>query len=1056
MSPSYAYIVDEGGASSSSPMHAQMPLPSEEDLEDDHICPVCEGECTCAPAPLLTSPSGYTTPPVATRVTESVPSVPKHPSLKIRLTLPSSLSHNRTSSSKDADGKLASSSKKKSKSRGETTLGGGNIGGQEGIGSPFTAIGQPLIHLNADGSFPKKRGRPTKAVVAARKAAQNQSTTSEALGRGKGVFVENAGAAMRESPHTSAYIRKPMAQLKKTKKLSGAAAASRATARSRRTTDGGVLAKAHMGRKRASKSTIRQSESSSELSDIDVQDEGNPQSIRYPTFIPALSSSSNNTSASELSSDSSDSNSSSESEKEKEPEREMSPRQKLREELGLASVDGEGSNQRKWSHHNNWELRPRKSSVSADGTSDVANNSDEETEGEDEAEGEADEDADGEADVNDEDDIAPGVRRRLMRYAGVATGWTDDDEESSFDADIFFANLSGSSESESGSDDEDNQLGDAEVGFGEEDGDGQDEEEMDFGVLDMQLGLGMGGDAFALSEIAAAGFLAPFTDLDRDQNLPLTHGWDSLLGSNFKDALGIPDLGLDVNVTGPSIDISSIPGLAEADIMMATSEEEEAVAMFDIDEDPFSPSQQDADFEDEDGVEIFEDSDEGETTEDEYIEVDGIQTPRNLVLLRFPASLGAIDPMSTVNIPTARGRLLLHSPNGRKSPRANGVGKKNTDVHDKRTATSSPDNKENEDADFKHVSPPAPVMGSFARELFDKTKKVVITQAGSTSCGKVPPSPFPAIRRIRRGSSIRSGVSAHFISVMFVGLIIFELFLQSDRGSNGSRPSSFLAKRSPYQALVSGDFDSGEADDLPPAEPIRLDDVLDSAFLEAEPPSSQVPDSAASETGDNESDGEHHKHLENLHRWDRIPIDTFRKTRSAGAAVDLVPADKTVIQPLRRAPRPADGFSYGSAAGGMLRGSPLSATLWDSDSSAANAAIVKQQKSTRRSGRMSVIISPVILPVRDADRTPTNDHHQLLQQQAYLGYTGAHKIHHAFNHAQVSKSRKELRKEKKRNRKFFGSPAQNIRRNHFPNAKSRSTSSMQRSHFSSSVPPLSI
>ena len=257
--------------------------------------------------------------------------------------------------------------------------------------------------------------------------------------------------------------------------------------------------------------------------------------------------------------------------------------------------------------------------------------------------------------------------------------------------------------------------------------------------------------------------------------------------------------------------------------------------------------------------------------------------------------------------------------------------------------------------------------------------------------------------------------------------------------------------------MVSGDFDSGDTEDLPPAEPIRLDDVLDSAFLEPEPPSSsQVHDSAPSETGDNESESELNKHLESLRRWDRIPIDTFRKTRSAGTANELV-SEKPVGPPVRRAPRPADGFSYGSAAGGMLRGSPLSASLWDSDSSTAIKNTPKQQKPARRPGRMSVIISPVILPVRDTDRTPTNEHHQILQQQTFLGYTGAHKVPHSLNHAQSAKSRKELRKEKKRKRKFFGSPAQNFRRNHFPNSKSRSTGSMQRSNFgSSSVPPLSI
>ena len=550
--------------------------------------------------------------------------------------------------------------------------------------------------------------------------------------------------------HTTAYTRKVVTHVRKAKKLSGAAAASRATAQTRRITNVGITPpKPSVTTKRSSRAALHLSESSSELSDIDLQDE-DPHAIQYPTFIPAISSSSSgNSSASTLSSDSSDSSSDSEKDEEKIQEKAKSPREKLRMELGLTNGEGENNDQRKWSHRNNWEIRPRRNSVGIEDTSDVGNDSDEETE--DDEEEEEDGEADGEAEANEEDEIAPGVRRRLMRYAGVATGFTDDDEESSFDADLFFANLSSSS-SVSGSDDEDDQMGDAEVGFGDDDVDGQDEDEMDFGILERQLGLGPESDALTLSEIAAAGFFTPFADLGRDQSLPLSHGWDTMLGNTFKDLV---DSALNsVTETTPAFDISSIPGLAEADIMMATSEEEEAVAMFDIDDDPFSPNQ-DADPEDEDGVEIFEDSDDGETTEDEYVDVDGVQTPRNLVLLRFPESLGGIDPMSTVNSPTARGRPFSAA-NGRNSP-STPVGKKSAsncrDAVGKKTSPLSPDNKEND------KTRSGPVMGSFAKELFDKTKKVVIARPGNTLSGEVPPSPFPAIRRIRRGSSIRSSVS---------------------------------------------------------------------------------------------------------------------------------------------------------------------------------------------------------------------------------------------------------------------------------------------------------
>lgn len=257
--------------------------------------------------------------------------------------------------------------------------------------------------------------------------------------------------------------------------------------------------------------------------------------------------------------------------------------------------------------------------------------------------------------------------------------------------------------------------------------------------------------------------------------------------------------------------------------------------------------------------------------------------------------------------------------------------------------------------------------------------------------------------------------------------------------------------------MGSGDFDSTDDTDLP-SEPIKLDDVLDAAFLEPEPSDAPVPDTPASETG--ESDSERDRHLENLRRWDRIPIDAFRKTRVAGGT-DLALVEKMgVTSPVLRAPRPADGFSYGSAVGGMLRGNPLNPAFWESDCEATKSVGRKAAGRGPRPGRMSVIVSPVILPARDGDRTPTNErdrhqmHHAPHQQHSYLGFAGQRA---AQAHAQNIKSRKELRKEKKRNRKFFGSTSSHIRHNHFPNMKGRSSGSMQRSNFSSSsIPSLSI
>lgn len=230
--------------------------------------------------------------------------------------------------------------------------------------------------------------------------------------------------------------------------------------------------------------------------------------------------------------------------------------------------------------------------------------------------------------------------------------------------------------------------------------------------------------------------------------------------------------------------------------------------------------------------------------------------------------------------------------------------------------------------------------------------------------------------------------------------------------------------------------------ELAPTDAIELDDVLDASFLESDPVDPHVAEANGLRVSESES--ESHRHLQNLSRWDRIPMDTFRRTRAFAGTGSFEAKNPGQHWPgiSMRTPQPADGFSYGSSSGGMMRGSPFGTTLWETKPSS-------QQAGNRRDrSNMTVIISPVILPMRDGDRTPTNEH-------AHHG----HDIHHhLFGHAQNTKSRKELRKEKKRNRKVTSAAAAHHHRNHYPNGKSRSTGSMQRSGFlkTSSVPPLSI
>jgi hypothetical protein len=161
-----------------------------------------------------------------------------------------------------------------------------------------------------------------------------------------------------------------------------------------------------------------------------------------------------------------------------------------------------------------------------------------------------------------------------------------------------------------------------------------------------------------------------------------------------------------------------------------------------------------------------------------------------------------------------------------------------------------------------------------------------------------------------------------------------------------------------------------------------------------------------------------------------ISVGAFRQTQDSGAVTDSA-ADWS-----SDAPASAVNTDYGK----MMKSSPLSTMLWQNKG-------IKQN----RSRKMSVIISPVILPIRDrdGDRTPTN---------IPPNHVPPHKQN---NHPH--KSRKELRRERKLKRKSCGPVTHQHQQHqrhfhqHHPNSKTRSTSSTQRMNpSSSSIPPLSL
>ncbi|KLO17953.1 hypothetical protein SCHPADRAFT_936611 [Schizopora paradoxa] len=1037
MSSSYTHTLDaNGGANDSSAL--QNPS---DDPEEDHnfVCLTCLGECTCGGSPTAMTTTAPSSPPGLTHGTAPTHSfnttnishlgngasnASSKPPLKIKLTLrpprpPSDTSldaahPHKTKYAKHVEMMSASES------------GGGEVTDH----SPFSTLGQPLLpgtQFNADGSIKKKRGRPTKAAIAAREAAAaraagfasplsmsgalpdavtRQTDVRQQFRNVPPVRQASQMKATKANRVTATSRVRPAgkAQLKK-RQLAGAAAASRAASIVKK------KQRQQVNKKRSVPAWLgADGEESSELSELDDDiASDSARSLQFPTFISAFSTSSSNSS----SEDTSDSDSDDEQQNKK-PEQEADP-------AALSPLRKVSSS----SQRNNWEIRPRMKSVGAEGTSEEDTDSDSEEEEEIE-----EEEVTGVGDTDVQDDEGEDTRiDSLIRYAGIATGYTDDDEESSYDADLFFANLTDSS----GEDSED-QMGDAENGFGDDE------------IHDDDMDVVMDHDAFStfgsmsLPEVAAAGFLAPFGDLERDgvDGLPFefTHGWDGhVLFSNFlKSDSGFPELSVEVQRAAEHDSDRQLPPnntdinvLEDADIMMATSEEEEAMALFENDCSLFG--------DDVDAIEVFEDSDGGETTEDEFVEIDGIATPRNLVDLRFPASLGSINPMSTVSSPVvspgARGRTLF-SPARSARP---------ADILAGRVKRLEESPMETPVASTSASPCRGPTMGSFAAKEGTK-RKVVLDSTGRAADGNPAPSPFPVIRRLRR----RSDASGN----------------ASDPGSaaKSRAPSLLGAHMSPFESIVE-DFDSPtKSPELHPTQPIELEEVLDTALLDAEAEGQETSTDASCET-DLET---RNKHIQNLRRWDRIPMNTFRKSRAAAGVPDIVIPDKMGVaswsSPSSRVPRPADGFSYGSAAGAMLRGSSLSAALFNGEPATETGAVdatsrPKQKRRMTGKDRASILISPLLLPLgdRDGDRTPTND-----DQRPYQSYASQQ---HALLHAANTKSRKELRREKKRQRQVgAGSPASRHlhhqhHHNHFPNGKSRGFNSSQRS-FSGSIPTLSL
>ncbi|GLB41949.1 hypothetical protein LshimejAT787_1005490 [Lyophyllum shimeji] len=864
---------------------ALNPLHLPEDDDDSDICPVCDGDCTCHNQPQLppTAPLSMSQLSALHPASASRPSLPSTTPVPAPKPLLPSLKIKLTVPQSMLGKRRAphSSVPKNSKNLAETMSVAEN-GGYD-VSSPYNP--PPATSQSIPPVLLKRRGRPPKAVVAARQlaAANHEASTLP--------FTQQKKSAARLPAQLKGrpIVKKPAAGANKRRR-------------------------------------VVSSSESSELSDVDTD----AQSGQFPTFVSASALSSNaSSSSSGDSSDSSDlssfddSDSSIEAEEENFILSEIHDRARVRRELLGDDAP------KKRDPHNAWVIRPRKKS---EGPSDVDMDVDSDaTEDEDDEEDEED----GDPDEDEETD----ERGTGAGYVGLATGWSEDDDESSFDADLFFANLT------------DSEDRDASSSSTCDDRDGEDGDDSDMDSM--------------MASITSLPSMPP--------EFEVTEGWDGqiVFTNGLREGQGMLDM--DFEAHAASLAETSASPSQESDVEMSTD---------DVDDGGY---EQDAD----------EGEGEGETTDEELVGDDDLPNERAMRLFNLPFSVSAINPMSTMSpavSPGPRNRRPFGASRSLDSP-------KPADILSGKVFWDSDDHDEYEGSTARSRSLVSS-NGQIPRKgVFVHVKER--RQAIIDDSHKDIPSPHPRFRR--RGTSY-----AHFKSV--------ENLLQKHLASQQSPISA--CSPSPFH-LVSPAVEEpgGMSPEMTHPQLVNLDDVLETSFLDPEPSDSQ------GVSTDNES----RKQLQTFHRWDVISVGAFRQSREAadsGWGSDGTPRSKT---------------DYGS----MMKSSPLSTMLWQN----------KANNPKRRSRKMSVVISPVILPVRDrdGDRTPTN-----------IPPPPPHQNHRYDNHY-THKSRKELRRERKLKRKSYGpvhhqhQHHQHHSHHHHPNSKTRSTSSSQRTNFFiSSVPPLSL
>ncbi|PPR03715.1 hypothetical protein CVT24_007347 [Panaeolus cyanescens] len=653
--------------------------------------------------------------------------------------------------------------------------------------------------------------------------------------------------------------------------------------------------------------------------------------VQFPTFVSAsgLSSLSSSSSSSSSSSDLSELDDSDDSIQKEEEEfilNDIKNRKRRK-----VPDDQQQQQQNHQKRKGDWVIRPRRKSVGAsDVDMELDSDATEDDDDEDDDDSEEEEaDADAERDDQDEPTLAAGVGLvgppsddpfamsnddddddARPHYVGLATGWSEDEDESTFDADLFFANLS-DSEGDSSSADGDREITPSILGRG-----GDDEsddasfasEETEGRVCPFEVAEGWDGQIV-------------FTNGNNDRPAPPKPTTTAAITQETDNFWAGYDSDVDMDVDDPDVDVDWDMSREGS---VAPLDDVTAAALM--------------------ALESLEEDDGGDTTDEELITESGLPNAKAMSMFCLPwslASVGSIDPASTVSPAVSPGRdrrrrrwrWARGGQNGVDSPRA-------IDILEGRVVFWDSDEMMSEEEDEEVVRSGLIGRGVFRRvdhsdmtsdeeegrrrtpapahALFGGPRKGVFATDGEATMvavigedrkGADVPSPHPKWsvealgygrgRRARRdgdGGLVESLLRKHLESSLASHTPLQSPLSPLDSPLDSSHSLHMLLSSASNSNSLSLSIPSSSGmDEGPPtsscdelssavegAEQIGLDDVLDAAFLE---------DHEDGEEGEGDGEGDRTVvKLENddegaksLSRWDVISVSAFRHTTAAVA-----------------------------------------------------------------------------------------------------------------------------------------------------------------------------